>query len=128
MRDRDEQKKRLVLLALALSLLLHALGIALLYYLAPELSAPTQHKAEPSRQLKIVREKQEDTEHTPATPEEQEVEPPRFAKTSAETPEQAPKEPDYIGQRDTAISGDERAYKEQDESQDTPAMTGADRD
>ncbi len=127
MHEGGDHKKRLVLIALILSILLHGLAIVFLFTLSPQLSAPKTVKPEQSRQLKIVREKQEERKDSPIEQEKQEEEPARFAKTSAETPVQAPKEPDYIGQRDTTISGDKNPAKEQSDK-DAPSMEGEERD
>lgn len=123
----EENNKRLLLIALTLSLLLHALMIVLFYYFAPTHSQAGTATAEQTRQVQIVREKKQEPKDSPTPPEKQEEKDPRFAKTSAETPEQVPQEPDYIGSRDTSISGDKNPAQEQSDD-DTPSMEGEDKD
>ncbi len=125
---REEVKtKRLLLIALILSLLIHGLFILLFYYLAPEKKGTPSNDTQHTRQLKVIREQEEDAKDKTTPEQEQEKEEPRFAKTSAETLEQAPKEPDYIGSRDTTISGDKNPAKEQSDDV-APSMNGEDRD
>ncbi len=127
MNEGGDHNKRLALIALILSIILHGLGIVFLFYLSPTLSTPKTAPVEQTRQLKIVRDKQEESKDSPKEQTKQEEETPRFAKTSAETPEEVPQEPDYIGQRDTVISGDKKPSKEKSDK-DAPSMEGEERD
>lgn len=127
MNSAEENSTRLLMIALILSLFLHAAGALIFFNMEPPRQVVAKAKGEETRQFQIVREKKDKEEDTPLAEEKQEDKPLPFTKTSAETPEERPKEPDYIGSRDTTISGDENPAKEKSDA-DAPSAEGLDRD
>lgn len=113
--------------ALLLSLLLHTIGAVLVLNLESPRQTNKKRGDLETRLFKIVREEKDKKEHSPLAQEKQEDKLRPFTKTSAETPEQRPKEPDYIGSRDTTISGDENPAKEKSDA-DAPSAEGIERD
>lgn len=123
--EQDSDRLRQLLLCAILSVLLHVLLAALLIALPPQHftlgQGPHKGKAQRSRTVKLVKQRKDKT----AT--EQEKEEPAFVKTSPDTPQQKPREPEYIGKHDTrAASAPDAEHLKSDE--EAPAMTGEKKD
>ena len=99
-----------LLLCVGLSLLLHAAVAVLLVLLPPQEKVPRQKKQpQGTRAVRVVRVVRAVERKTPAdTPQEEEKpsEQLPFAKTSADTPQRRPEQPEYEGKRDTRAASE----------------------
>ncbi len=104
--DEELMNKKRLIICLLLSLILH---VALIFLLPANLvhkrDAAAQEKTKLSRQIRIVREEPKSKDAKPEQPDEPEKEP-QFAKTNPDLLEKRPEEPDYIGARNSRISGE----------------------
>lgn len=129
-----------VLLCVALSVLLHVgLGLLLLLVPPPEQPVKPKKQARKARVVQVVRtpERKRADAHKrqapkPATPQEKPESqkptgPKPFAKTSADTPQRRPQQPEYEGQRDTrAASAPDDAHRRSDAP--APAQHGEEKE
>ena len=123
-----------VLLCVALSVLLHVLLACLLLLLPPQETVKRQEKPRKARAVQVLRtaaRKKADAQkkqaaEAPQKPEQPTEEKP-FAKTSADTPQALPDQPDYEGQRNTrAASEPDAAYRRADAP--APAQNGEEKE
>lgn len=111
-----------IVLCVLLSLLLHALTVALLLQLPPR-EPQSVVRAHPrySRSLQVIRQKAE-----PGPAPEQEKKEKPFAKTSADTAQQTPEQADFVGARNTRASSDPTARDLRSKDK-APAVHGKER-
>lgn len=130
------QQKRLprVLLCVALSLLLHVLLACLLLLLPQQEKVKRQERPRKARAVQVLRtearkkadEQRKQAAEAPQEPEEPTEEKP-FAKTSADTPQALPDQPDYEGKRNTrAASEPDAAHRRADAP--APAQNGEEKE
>lgn len=121
-----------VLLCIVLSVLLHVLLVVLLLLLPPQEKLKRSKPVHQARTLKVMRTsarkqaaelQKKKTDETPAPPRQSEDKPRPTIKTSAETPQALPDQPDYEGKRSTraASAPDARHRASADHA---PAMNG----
>ena len=96
-----------LLLCVGLSLLLHAAVAALLVLLPPQEKVPRQKKQpQGSRAVRVVRAVERKAPADTSQEEEKPSEQLPFAKTSADTPQRRPEQPEYEGKRDTRAASE----------------------
>ena len=130
------QQKRLprVLLCVALSLLLHVILALLLPLLLPQEKVKRQEKPRKARAVQVLRtttrkkaDEQAKLAPDPQQNTEQQTKEKPFAKTSADTPQALPDQPDYEGKRSTrAASEPDAAHRRSDTP--APAQNGKEKE
>ena len=96
-----------LLLCVGLSLLLHAAVALLLVMLPPQEKVPRQKKQlQGTRAVRVVRAVERKTPADTPQEEEKPGEQLPFAKTSADTPQRRPEQPEYEGKRDTRAASE----------------------
>jgi hypothetical protein len=96
-----------LLLCVGLSLLLHAAVAVLLVMLPPQEKVPRQKKQpQGSRAVRVVRAVEREAPADTPQEEEKPSEQLPFAKTSADTPQRRPEQPEYEGKRDTRAASE----------------------
>lgn len=122
-----------VLLCVALSVLLHALLGMLLLLLPPQEQVKRRNKPEKPRTVRVLRtagrktaDEQKKQQNSPQEKKEESPQKP-FAKTSADTPQRRPEQPEYEGSRDTrAASAPDAEHRRSDAH--APAQTGEEKE
>ena len=131
MNERQQKRFSRVLLCVALSVLLHVLLGLLILLIPPQEKMKRPKAARKARPVKVVRtaarkKADEQKKQAAAAPKEEPRKPSKqkpFAKTSADTPQAPPDQPDYEGRRSTraASAPDARHLAS---AKHAPAMTG----
>ena len=131
MNERQQKRFSRVLLCVALSVLLHVLLGLLILLIPPQEKMKRAKAARKARPVKVLRtaarkKADEQKKQALAAPKEEPRKPSEqkpFAKTSADTPQARPDQPDYEGQRSTraASAPDARHLAS---AEHAPAMTG----
>ncbi|MBR5879765.1 MAG: hypothetical protein IKY91_09420, partial [Akkermansia sp.] len=104
LRQRSELR---VLLCVGLSLLLHAAVAVVLVLMPPQEKMPRPEKqVEGTRAVRVVRAVERKTPADTPQAEEKPSEQLPFAKTSADTPQRRPEQPEYEGKRDTRAASE----------------------
>lgn len=121
-----------VLLCIVLSVLLHVLLALLLLLLPPQEKVKRNKQARQARAVKVVRtharkqaaelQKKKATE-TPPTPRQSKNQPRPTVKTSVDTPQSLPDQPDYEGKRSTRAASEPDA-RHRASADHAPAMNG----